>query len=161
MAKTGRPRKRDEAKQGHYEPTVAVVARSAVDIIPPPPTRTTGDQLGLRALRAWEAFWSSDLVGALDAAGVDTVVLVQWIRTIDRIENIGAEVDAAVTVPGSKGQTVPNRLWTTLMALEDKLLRYANELGTTPRARAQLGIMAGQSTLTADAVNRRIRERRS
>lgn len=165
MARTGRPRKREVARQGHrqYEerPQLAVVPRSDaepadVEPIPMPPTRADEKPLGVRALLLWDAFWDSKVHGAVDLRS-DWRQLSQLFRDIDEIERLQVVIAEEPLVEGSQGQPRQNPLMAREEALEARIRQAEEKFGMTPQDRERLGLVAGQRRLTVDELNKRVR----
>jgi uncharacterized protein YgfB (UPF0149 family) len=63
-------------------------------------------------------------------------------------------VQKATTVRGSTGQPVLNPLAKRLDQLEAQIKGFEQQFGMTPKARADLGIAAGNAAMTAEQLNR-------
>lgn len=162
----GRPRAADPKGHSPAAPMV-VVERDAIElpaVVPEPPTRYVRNdetkeleprQLADLALMAWDRFWLSPVVVALDAIdGVDRLVLERWVCAIDELDEIDRGLAATGRiVAGSMGQPVLNPLYTVRRDVLAELKRYEEVLGLTPRDRAKLGIEFGEAQMTAEKLN--------
>ena len=157
MTPAGRPRKPPGRAQGHRRSTALQVVRDpdppADFIVPKPPVTATGDQLLPAILQAWDAYWLSPLMGALDSIdGVDRRTIVDdWIRLENELVIVERLVQGERIVKGSRDQDVAHPLITERHALRERLKELRLQLGIGPRNRAQLGIdVAGAQSALAD-----------
>jgi P27 family predicted phage terminase small subunit len=100
----------------------------------------------------------SNLAQAVDRA-VDLPRIERWIEMSDEFEKVNAILKQTRLVKGSVGQPTPNPLVGYLSVLLAELRAAETELGMTPLARQRLGIAYGQARLTAQDLNRMLRER--
>jgi P27 family predicted phage terminase small subunit len=124
-----------------------VPANGSAPEIPKPPAR-----LGKVAKELWEIYWTAPISGAVERP--DHYALKRWIESVNERERLLKAVQKATTVRGSTGQPVLNPLAKRLDQLEGQIERFERQFGMTPKARADLGIAAGNAAMTAEQLNR-------
>jgi P27 family predicted phage terminase small subunit len=107
--------------------------------------------------KRWRAYWQSNLAQAVDRQ-VDFPRIERWIEMSDEYEKVNAILKQTRLVKGSMGQPTLNPLAGYLSILLAELRAAETELGMTPLARQRLGIAYGQARLTAQDLNRALRE---
>ena len=117
--------------------------------------------VGLLAIsrKRWRAYCLSNLARAVDRQ-VDLPRIEPWIEISDEYEKVYAIFKQTRLVKGSTGQPALNPLSGYIVSLWAELRTAETELGMTPLARQRLGIAYGQARLTAQDLNRILRERR-
>jgi len=157
---------------GHYQP--AVLIGELVESPPPPsficpepPLASDGKELLPEMKLLWEAYWFSPVVHAtdlLDADGhphrdsVQRPVLVDWIRSRNRLEIIEKITTKTPLVEGSQGQPRVNPLVSVETFLRTVINRCEEVLGLTPLHAARLGITKGAEAMTAASLNKELNE---
>lgn len=147
QSKGGRPSTRKTVKQDERPQRAAVVVAlpEVVEIPEPGPWRP-------EIVSAWEAFWSSDVAGAVDEALLPAVRRLFDLRS--RQAASFALYDAEPYVDGSTGQPRINPAFDAAMKLETAITALEDRYGLTSKAKVNLGLAFGQAQLTAADLNR-------
>jgi hypothetical protein len=123
-------------------------SRLAGRVLTLPPTRPPAPRcpsgLGSAAQQAWRGFWDAEVALAVDPRS-DLPALERWIWALDQAYR-------------EREKDAPNRVY--LRFLSDLVHWAETQFGMTPLARARLGISIGTAKLTAQDLNRRIKEQR-
>ncbi len=127
---------------------MAVALHARPVLVPDPPSG-----LLVASSAAWEAFWRSEVAGAVDLDS-DLGRLRRWIRDVDEYERALREFRRKRLVAGSTGQLRLNPLAGRMKDLEASISAAENQFGMTPLSRLRLGVAVGQAALTAAEVNR-------
>ena len=144
------PNPRSKRPQGHRQQKV-VALRAVPTLEPPEPP----ENLCAFALTLWREIWTTDVSKAIEAS--DHYALRRWIEAVDERERYLEAARDNPTVEGSKGQPVVNPLLKLARAAEDRIEHFEQQFGMTPKARADLGLAAGNAALTAEELNRMAR----
>jgi hypothetical protein len=168
----GRPPKNPDQKVGHYQPETLIgevvdVPAPPSFICPEPPLASDGKELLPEMKLLWEAYWFSPVVHAtdlLDADGhphhdsVQRPVLVDWVRSRNRLAVIEMITTKTPLVEGSQGQPRVNPLVSVETFLRTVINRCEEVLGLTPLHAARLGITKGAEAMTAASLNKELNE---
>lgn len=141
------PNRRSKRPQGHHPSTVVQLKPVPAVVIPEPPSDISDESKAL-----WSSYWRSDVSRAVEEP--DHHALKRWIESVDERERLVVAVRDSTTVEGSTGQPVLNPLAKRLDTLEGQIERFERQFGMTPKARADLGIAAGNAAMTAEQLNR-------
>jgi P27 family predicted phage terminase small subunit len=147
------PNRRSRHPQGHRKQNVvALVPNSGMERPPAP------KGLLKKSKERWDGFWDSDVSQAVQSS--DLYALTRWIQATDERDRFHRAVKKEPTVTGSQGQPVLNPLAKRLADLELQIARFEVQFGMTPKARADLGVSAGDAAMTAERLNRMVADAR-
>lgn len=126
-----------------------LVTDSSVVAIPEVPTLPGRRKLLAQTVRAWEAFWSSELAQLADPVDCATALprLFRMYDERERFERLVLETPMAV---GSTGQPVVNPAAGQVASLDGRINALEDRFGITPMARLKLGITFGAARRSLD-----------
>ena len=146
----GSARKPDQFREGHRTRQMRELALPSGAEIPPLPRRYE------KPVRdAWRGFWRSPVSQAVDR-GADLAALYRWAWCLNEFYRVAPVVEEARLVKGSTGQPSLNPLASYLATLQAAIKEAEREFGMTPMSRFRLGLIIGQSKLTAAALNKEL-----
>lgn len=130
-------------KRGGRAKALKVVPRDSAFVAPKAPA-------GLREYgkRVWDAFWASDVSGAVDvnAHGED---LAHWIRCVDEREHLWKILRQAPLVKGSHGQLMQNPLIRSIRELTHDIEWASDRFGMTPLAQFRMQFTVSEAGKSA------------
>ena len=148
MGRRGPLPKPAERQQGHRQPRAKLeLLRVPEPEAPDPPAGLSGQWL-----RAWAAYWRSDV--ARVASEVDLPLIRRLFEMYAQHEEAMDVVKKAIIVKGSTGQIRTNPLAEYAFKLAGQILRLEEELGLTPLSRQRLGIAVAERYRSLDELNR-------
>ena len=116
--------------------------------VPRPPAK-----IDAKAKRIWNAFWTSPIASAVDPRS-DLHRVERWIYWIDQFEKTKAKIETeGLVTMGSTGQQTLGPLSKWLITCEAAIQRAEQDMGLTPRARAQLGVTLSALHRTAKEIS--------
>lgn len=131
-----------------------VVDADAAGITPAPPCPA---KLLKSSQEAWRSFWQSSSAAAVEV--VDRALVEQWIVARDQWRRAMNAIERQPLVEGSMGQPVQNPLMAWAASRETAMRQLERQLGIGAKARADLGLTAGQARITAAQLNRMAAEK--
>lgn len=127
-----------------------VVAGGPIE--PPPPPHPPKGKLLTATVRAWDAFWTSDLAAlVLDA---DRPALDRLFGMYDLRERMHRALLEQPFTEGSTGQTVVHPAAKELASLDGRIVALEDRFGITPMGRLKLGVVLGAAARSLDEMNR-------
>jgi chemotaxis protein histidine kinase CheA len=103
--------------------------------------------------REWFQFWASDSAKAVVREALPGIVrLFELRQDRDLLRDMCRETP---TTRGSKGQLIPNRLWSTVQAMEREIDGLEDRYGLNTRARLAIGASIVDTAKSLDDLNRR------
>ena len=102
---------------------------------------------------AWEAYWSSDLVRAVDVR-TDQQAVYRFFTLLDLRERAYRSFHKEPFIEGSHGQDVVNPQGSLMLRMDQEIRMLGQELGMTPAARLRLGIQLGHARDVMERRNR-------
>jgi len=148
QAKAGRPSTRKAVKQDDRPQRAALVVQLPTTTASPDPSPGWLPEI----VTAWDAFWASDVAGAVDDASMPAIRRLFDLRS--RQAAAFSLYDAEPYVVGSTGQPRINPAFDAAMKLETAITALEDRYGLTSKAKVNLGLAFGQAQLTAADLNR-------
>lgn len=149
-------RKRPGTHRGHRTVTsLELVGSPAAPAgsVPEPPSLPGSRRLLVVTVKAWDAFWNSELAQLVDPVDACTA-LPRLFRMYDQRERFERLTLATPMVEGSQGQPVVNPAAGQVASLDVRILALEDRFGITPMARLKLGITFGAATRSLEDLNR-------
>lgn len=136
------------------------VERATLTVIDATPT-VPAPPIKLRApvLRKWESLWRSQVAKFIDP-DADAGALERWCEHWNEWHRLSAVLKRRPFLTGSQGQAVINPLYTVLEQVTKHLERFEDDFAARPKARVRLNLEGVQGALTAEQLNRMLRDDR-
>jgi len=139
-----------EKRQRRGSPSLKVLAapKDEVRVVPFPPTGLLPD-----TLRAWDAYWSSELALSLTLV-TDLPGLRRLFRYYDDLERSWTIYTATPEVIGSTGQTRISHFAKHIAEMEPLIRALEDRFGLSPRSRLELGVTLGDAARSLEDLYR-------